>query len=84
MTIFINGKQKQVKRSAIIDGMDVDAFMGLNADPIWLHQNEMWEYIYECGSAKEDQLGVQAGQNDGDQRCSPTKNLKPEPLNDRM
>jgi hypothetical protein len=47
MAIFINGKQKRVKRPPAIDGMDVDAFMRLNADPIYLHQNEMWEYIDE-------------------------------------
>lgn len=45
MTIFINGKQKRVKRPPTIDGMDVDEFIMRNADPIWLHQNEMWEYI---------------------------------------
>lgn len=44
-TIFINGKQKRVKRLPIIDGMDVDEFIRRNADPIWLHQNEMWEYM---------------------------------------
>ena len=44
-TIFINGKQKQVKRQPTIDGMDADEFIRRNADPIWLHQNEMWEYI---------------------------------------
>ena len=27
--------------------MDVDEFIMNNADPIWLHQNEMWEYIVE-------------------------------------
>lgn len=45
MTIFINGKQKRVKRPPTIDGMDIDDFIRMNADPIWLHQNEMWEYI---------------------------------------
>lgn len=44
-TIFINGKQKRVKRPPTIDGMDVDEFIRRNADPLWLHQNEMWEYI---------------------------------------
>ncbi len=47
MTIFINGKQKRVKRPRTIDGMDVDDFVRRNADPIWLHQNEMWEYMVE-------------------------------------
>ena len=45
MTIFINGKQKRVKRPPTIDGMDVDEFIQRNADPMWLHQNEMWEYM---------------------------------------
>ncbi|MCD4697250.1 MAG: hypothetical protein K8S16_13515 [Bacteroidales bacterium] len=45
MTIFINGKQKRVKRPQTIDGLDTDEFIRRNADPIWLHQNEMWEYI---------------------------------------
>jgi hypothetical protein len=49
MTIFINGKQKRVKRPPTIDGMDVDTFIRLNADPIWLHQNEMWEEMDEYG-----------------------------------
>ena len=47
MTIFINGKQKRVRRPPTIDGVDVDDFIRRNADPIWLHQNEMWEYMTE-------------------------------------
>ena len=47
MTIFINGKQKRVKRPPTIDGMDIDEFIRRNADPIWLHQNEMWEYMVD-------------------------------------
>ena len=43
MTIFIDGKQKQVKRPPTIEGIDLDGFIKRNADPIWLHQNEMWE-----------------------------------------
>ena len=42
MTIFIKGKQTRIKRPPTIDGMDVDEFIRRNADPIWLHQNEMW------------------------------------------
>ena len=45
MTVFVNGKQKRVKRPTTIDGLDVDDFILRNADPIWLHQNEMWEYM---------------------------------------
>ncbi|MCA9122735.1 MAG: hypothetical protein KDB11_21245 [Planctomycetales bacterium] len=45
MTVFINGKPKLVPRPQQIDGMDVDEFIRRNADPIWSHQNGMWEYI---------------------------------------
>ena len=43
--VFMNGKQVRIKRPPTIDGVDVDEFIQRNADPIWLHQNEMWEYI---------------------------------------
>jgi hypothetical protein len=42
MTIFINGKQKRVPRPPLIDGLSVEEFFSRNADPIWLHQNELW------------------------------------------
>ena len=45
MTLFVNGKQKRVNHPTTIDGLDVDEFIRRNADPIWLHQNEMWEYL---------------------------------------
>jgi uncharacterized protein YnzC (UPF0291/DUF896 family) len=45
MTIFVRGKQKRIKRPPTIEGMDVDEFIRSYADPIWLHQNEMWEYM---------------------------------------
>jgi hypothetical protein len=45
MWVFMNGKQVRVIRPPTIDGMDVDEYIRQNADPIWLHQNEMWEYI---------------------------------------
>jgi len=45
MIVFINGKQKRVQRPPTIEGLDVDEFICRNADPIWLHQNEMWEYM---------------------------------------
>lgn len=47
MTIFINGKQKRVKRPPKVEGIDADEFIKRNADPIWLHQNEMWELMSE-------------------------------------
>ncbi|MBI9084196.1 MAG: hypothetical protein JEZ11_11405 [Desulfobacterales bacterium] len=45
MTVFINGKQKRIKRPPTIEGIDADAFIRRNADPTWLKQNEMWEYM---------------------------------------
>jgi hypothetical protein len=45
MTVFVNGKQKRVKREPTIEGMSADEFIRRNADPIWLHQNEMWEFM---------------------------------------
>ncbi len=47
MTVFMNGKQKRIKRPPTIDGLPIDEFIRRNADSIWLHQNEMWEYIQE-------------------------------------
>lgn len=43
MTIFIKGKMKRVPRPPTIEGLPVEEFIRRNADPIWLHQNEMWE-----------------------------------------
>ncbi len=45
MTIFINGKQKQVRRPETIDGMLAEDFVLANADPIWLHQNGLWHLM---------------------------------------
>jgi hypothetical protein len=42
---FVGGKQKRVRRPPTIDGLDLEAFIAQNADPIWLHQNELWEDI---------------------------------------
>ena len=49
MTIFINGKQKRVLRPQEIDGLPVDEFIIRNADPIWLHQNGMWDLMNPDG-----------------------------------
>ena len=47
MTVFINGKQKRIRRPPTIDGLPVDEFIRRNADPIWLLQNEMYEEPYQ-------------------------------------
>ncbi|MFA6011400.1 MAG: hypothetical protein WC799_15545 [Desulfobacteraceae bacterium] len=43
--IFINGKQVRIKRPPTVDGILVDQFIEENTDPIWLHQNELWELM---------------------------------------
>jgi hypothetical protein len=50
MTIFVRGKMKRIRRPLLIDGLDPEEFIRRNADPLWLHQNEMWEYIDESNS----------------------------------
>ncbi len=45
ITVFLNGKQKHIKRPPTQNGMDLEEFIRRNGDPIWLHQNGMWEYL---------------------------------------
>lgn len=44
-TVFINGKQKRIRREATAEGLPVEEFIRRNADPAWLHQHEMFELI---------------------------------------
>ncbi len=44
--VFMNGKQVRVERPLTIEGVDVDKYIRQNADPIGLHENEMWEDIH--------------------------------------
>lgn len=44
-TVFLNGRMKRIRRPQMIDGTSVDEFVVRNADPLWAHQNEMWELI---------------------------------------
>jgi uncharacterized protein YnzC (UPF0291/DUF896 family) len=54
-TVFIGGKMKRVRRPPTIDGMSVGEFIRRNADPIWLHQEGLWEYLeaHEAADAGE-------------------------------
>ena len=45
MWVFMKGKQVRVKRPPTIEGIPQDEWIERNADPIWLHQNEMWEVL---------------------------------------
>ena len=43
---FVNGKQKRVRREpSAKEEAEIEDFTRRNADPIWLLQNEMWEYL---------------------------------------
>ena len=53
MTIFVNGKQKRIKRPPTVDGIPVDEFLRNSADPIWLLQNEMYEELYQWEQARD-------------------------------
>ncbi|PRO73299.1 hypothetical protein C6Y40_12215 [Alteromonas alba] len=43
--VFMSGKQVKIKLPPTVDGIPVDQFIDENADPIWLHQNEVWELM---------------------------------------
>ena len=63
MTIFIHGKQKRVKREPTIEDIPVDEFIRNNADPIWLHQNEMYELAHELNTASRSATPYPAAKN---------------------
>lgn len=52
-TVFMNGKQVRIKRPPTIDGIPLDEYIEKNADPIWLHQNGMYEILH----AREHEVG---------------------------
>lgn len=58
MIIFINGKQKRVPREPKIDGLPVDEYAWLNADPIWLLQNEMYAELHALYEAEQKSLNA--------------------------
>ena len=45
MINFVNGKQKRVLRPPLIEGLSVKEFIARNADPIWLHEEGLWEMM---------------------------------------
>ncbi len=54
MTFFMNGRQKRVPLPQLIQGLPVEEFIARNADPIWLHENGLWEFM----TPDDDTLGV--------------------------
>ena len=72
--IFINGKQVRIKHPPTIEGLPIDEFIRRNADPIWLHQSEMWEYTQQEPSLfpNEDEVNAEfdaASQEENNRRC---------------
>ena len=55
--VFIGGKQVRIKRPASIEGVAVDQYVSENADPIWLHQDGMYEAVCAAGD-DEDNLFI--------------------------
>ena len=48
-TVSFGGKQKRIKRiQPLIEGIPQDEFIRQNADPIWLHQDE----IVDCSTVE--------------------------------
>ena len=90
MFIFVNGRQKRVRRPPTIDGMPMDEFIARNADPIWLHQNEMWELMpldseeeTPTFSERDDRLMFESDQTDIDTDSeSPTEYANVDELSD--
>jgi hypothetical protein len=76
MWIFVNGKQKRVKRPELIEGLDPHEFIRRNADPVWLVQSEMWELLYEYEQERDRALyqeedTIVEGLIPGDERVEP-------------
>lgn len=49
MTIFVKRKQQRVPRPPMIEGLPVDELVALTANPIWLHENGLWECMARDG-----------------------------------
>lgn len=43
--IVVHGKQTWIRCPSTIEGVPVSEFIRNNADPVWLHQNGMWEEL---------------------------------------
>jgi hypothetical protein len=62
MTVFINGKQLQVRRPVTYDGLDEDEWIRDNADDIWLHQHGYWDILDERYAQKEGESEEEASE----------------------
>ena len=60
--VFLNGKQKRVRRAPTVEGMPVEEFIQRNADPIWLFQHEIYEELHEWQQAQDR---LERGESEG-------------------
>jgi hypothetical protein len=63
--VFINGKQKRVRRPPLVEGMPVEEFIRRNADPIWLVQDGMYEELDACQKQEDDLANGESAATDG-------------------
>ena len=54
MTIFVNGRQKRVRREPTFDGLPLEDFILQNADPSFLHQEGRWDILEERARAERE------------------------------
>lgn len=80
MWFFMNGKQVRIKRPETTDGVDSDEYIRNNAEPIWHHQNEMWEYM---GQEENEEMDLYINNYCGQWKDREGNMLFIEPMNDR-
>lgn len=54
--VFVNGKKVRIKRPVLIDGMLVSDWIEINADDIWLTQNEMFDVLDVRQQEKDENM----------------------------
>jgi 16S rRNA U516 pseudouridylate synthase RsuA-like enzyme len=54
-TVFVNGRMKRVRKRPTVQGMALNEFLRTHADPVFLHQEGLWEYIELRESEDETQ-----------------------------
>lgn len=54
--VIMNGKKVRIKRPVLIDGMLVSDWIEINADDIWLTQNEMFDVLDVRQQEKDENM----------------------------
>ena len=53
-------KAAKARRPEVIEGQSAEDFMTSNADPMWLLQNEMWEYLQKAEKSGNDSIPAES------------------------